>query len=92
MVCTVDLQLACTRSLLICSILAHTKKADVARVEKCTYICTLKKEDAVPEPKAGAQSKLGNWKATAEADAELQKKFDGCMKGALPVRIWWEVN
>ena len=67
-----------------CSVLAHTKKADVARVEKCTFICTQKKEDAVPEPKPGAQSKLGNWKAVAEADADLQKKFDGCMKGMQP--------
>ena len=50
-------------------------------MEKCTFICTAKKEDAVPEPKAGAQSKLGNWKPIAEADADLQKKFDGCMKG-----------
>ena len=63
------------------SYLARTTPGDVARVEKQTYVCTEKKEDAVPTAKEGAKSKLGNWKSPAEMDKELDTKFPGCMKG-----------
>ena len=56
-------------------------KADTARVEKQTFVCTEKKEDAVPSVKPGAVSKLGNWKSPQEMDKELNEKFSGCMKG-----------
>ena len=60
---------------------AHTTKMDTARVEKQTYVCTEKKSDAVPSPKPGVVSKLGNWKSPKEMNAELNEKFKGCMKG-----------
>ena len=60
---------------------ARTSPADVARVEKQTFVCTEKKEDTVPTPKEGVESKLGNWKDPDEMDKELDKKFTGCMKG-----------
>ena len=60
---------------------AHTTKMDTARVEKQTFVCTEKKSDAVPSPKPGVVSKLGNWKSPKEMDAELNEKFKGCMKG-----------
>ena len=54
---------------------------DTARVEKQTFVCTEKKSDAVPSPKPGVVSKLGNWKSPKEMDVELNEKFKGCMKG-----------
>ena len=60
---------------------AHTTKMDTARVEKQTFVCTEKKSDAVPSPKPGVVSKLGNWKSPKEMDTELNEKFKGCMKG-----------
>ena len=63
------------------SYLARTKKADVARVEKRTFICTERKEDAVTQPKEGVKSKLGHWMAPAEMNADLNAKYTGCMKG-----------
>ena len=69
------------------SYLARTKKADVARVEKRTFICTAKKEDAVTEPRAGVKSKLGHWKDVAEMDADLDAKFSGSMTGEWVQRI-----
>ncbi len=53
----------------------------MARVEKQTFVCTEKKEDAVPTPREGVESKLGNWKSPADMDAELEHKFPGCMRG-----------
>ena len=50
-------------------------------MEKQTFVCTEKKSDAVPSPKPGVVSKLGNWKSPKEMDAELNEKFKGCMKG-----------
>ncbi len=44
-------------------------------------MCSEKKEDTVPTPKEGVKSKLGNWMDPTEMDAELDKKFTGCMKG-----------
>ena len=63
------------------SYLATTAKEDVARVEKQTYICSDKREDALPTPKQGCESKLGHWKAPSEMDIDLSEKFTGCMKG-----------
>ena len=60
---------------------AHTIQVDTARVEKQTFVCTEKKSDAVPSPKPGVVSKLGNWKSPKEMDTELNEKFKGCMKG-----------
>jgi phosphoenolpyruvate carboxykinase (GTP) len=53
----------------------------VARVEKQTFVCTKNKEDTVPTPKEGVESKLGNWKHSDAMDKELDEKFTGCMKG-----------
>lgn len=64
-----------------CSYWARTAPEDVARVEKQTYVCTERKEDAVPEPRPGVESTLGNWKSPTEMDTELNKKFPGCMQG-----------
>lgn len=66
---------------LLCSYYAHTIPEDTARVEKQTFVCTTKKSDAVPEPKPGVVSKLGNWMDPTEMDKQLAVKFDGCMKG-----------
>ena len=65
-----------------CSYIARTTPEDVARVEKQTFVCSDKKEDAVPTPKEGVESKLGNWKSPADMDKELDAKFPGCMQGA----------
>lgn len=67
--------------LALCSYLARTEPGDVARVEKQTYVCTERKEDAVPSPREGVESKLGNWKSPKDMDAELERKFPGCMRG-----------
>ena len=68
--------------MLLCfSYLAITEPKDVARVEKQTYVCTTKREDAVATPKPGIVSKLGNWRDPVEMDADLHKKFSGSMEG-----------
>ena len=69
---------------------AHTIQVDTARVEKQTYVCTEKKSDAVPSPKPGVVSKLGNWKSPKEMDTELNEKFKGCMKG-MPYGLLFQV-
>ncbi len=50
-------------------------------MEKQTYVCTERREDTVPTPMDGEDSKLGNWKDSKEMDKELKTKFTGCMKG-----------
>jgi len=45
---------------------------DVARTEHLTFVCTAEKEDA------GANN---NWKDPKQAHQEIDKLFDGCMKG-----------
>lgn len=61
--------------------LARTDPADVARVEKLTYISTELQRDTVPSPKYGAKSQLGNWMAPEDMDNELNMRFPDCMKG-----------
>ena len=63
------------------SYLCRTKKADVARVEKRTFICSPTRSGAKPTPKDGVKSKLGHWMQPDEMDAQLDKDFISCMKG-----------
>lgn len=61
--------------------LARTDPADVARVERLTYISTQLKRDTVPLTKFNAKSQLGNWMAPEDMDNELNMRFPDCMKG-----------
>ncbi|KAK7113883.1 phosphoenolpyruvate carboxykinase, cytosolic [GTP]-like isoform X2 [Littorina saxatilis] len=61
--------------------LARTDPADVARVERLTYITTELQRDTMPTPKYGAKSQLGNWMAPEDMDNELNMRFPDCMKG-----------
>ena len=65
----------------LCSFLCRTKKADVARVEKRTFICSHTRAGAKPTPHEGIKSKLGHWMSPDEMDAKMDKDFAGCMKG-----------
>ena len=68
---------------MVCSWLALTDPADVARVERLTYISTKFQRDTMPIPKYGAKSQLGNWMAPEDMDNELNMRFPDCMKGGL---------
>lgn len=61
--------------------LARTNPADVARVESKTFICTEKREEAIPTPKEGVKGALGNWISPEDYNAAIQARFPGCMKG-----------
>uniref|UniRef100_A0A1Q3FSE7 Phosphoenolpyruvate carboxykinase [GTP] n=1 Tax=Culex tarsalis TaxID=7177 RepID=A0A1Q3FSE7_CULTA len=61
--------------------LARTNPADVARVESKTFICTERREQAIPTPKDGVKGTLGNWIAPAEYEAAIRARFPGSMKG-----------
>ncbi|XP_055891142.1 phosphoenolpyruvate carboxykinase, cytosolic [GTP]-like isoform X1 [Biomphalaria glabrata] len=61
--------------------LAKTDPADVARVERLTYISSDLQRDTVPTPKYGAKSQLGNWMSPDDMDNELNMRFPDCMKG-----------
>lgn len=70
---------------LVNSYLCRTKKADVARVEKRTYICSHTRAGAKPTPHEGIKSKLGHWMHPDEMDAKLEKDFAGCMEGPFSI-------
>uniref|UniRef100_A0A0B7A286 phosphoenolpyruvate carboxykinase (GTP) n=1 Tax=Arion vulgaris TaxID=1028688 RepID=A0A0B7A286_9EUPU len=61
--------------------LAKTDPADVARVERLTFISTDVKRDTVPTPKNGTRSQIGNWMDPDSMDKELNMRFPDCMKG-----------
>lgn len=61
--------------------LARTNPEDVARVESKTFICTERREQTIPTPKAGVQGKLGNWISEADMSKAIKDRFPGCMKG-----------
>ena len=52
--------------------IAYSHPSDVARVEKVTFICTTKQEDAGPN---------NLWLAPAEDHARMRALFSGCMRG-----------
>lgn len=54
------------------SYLARSNPKDVARVEECTFVCSLKEEDAGP---------TNNWKEPKEMLKELHEAFKGAMEG-----------
>lgn len=56
------------------SYLARSSPLDVARVEECTYVCSLKEKDAGP---------TNNWKAPECMLKELHQSFKGCMEGRI---------
>ena len=76
-------QLAGVAALLLssCSYLALTSKADVARVESKTYICTAKESDAHPIPKPGVKALTANWRDPQDMRREIAENFNGCMQG-----------
>jgi len=52
--------------------LYRSSPGDVARVEKVTFICTTKEEDAGPN---------NHWLSPADAHARMRALFSGCMRG-----------
>lgn len=65
----------------ICSWLATTDPADVARVESRTVISTHLKYDTVPHVKEGVKGTLANWMSPEDMESALDARFPGCMKG-----------
>jgi len=61
--------------------LAKTNPADVARVEKCTFISTDLKSDTIPTPRKGIIGELGNWISPNDMEKAILERFPGCMKG-----------
>ncbi|XP_076627929.1 phosphoenolpyruvate carboxykinase [GTP] [Colletes latitarsis] len=60
--------------------LARTNPADVARVEKRTFISTENKHDTISTPRDGVTGELGNWISPPEMDKAILERFPGCMK------------
>ncbi|XP_055341899.1 phosphoenolpyruvate carboxykinase, cytosolic [GTP]-like isoform X2 [Paramacrobiotus metropolitanus] len=61
--------------------LTRTDPADVARVERLTFISTRNKKDTVAQPKPGIKGILGNWMSPEEMEQALSSRFPGCMQG-----------
>ncbi|KAL6419818.1 hypothetical protein ACFW04_000010 [Cataglyphis niger] len=61
--------------------LAKTNPADVARVEKRTFICTDLKSDTVPTPREGIIGELGNWISPNDMEQAILERFPNCMNG-----------
>lgn len=61
--------------------LARTNPADVARVEKRTFITTETKRETIPIPRDGVTGELGNWISPSDMDQAILNRFPGCMKG-----------
>src|ERR1700678_2711338 len=53
-------------------VLSRSNPSDVARVEHLTFVCTRNKDDAGPN---------NHWIAPAQAHAQMDALFAGCMKG-----------
>ncbi|XP_015183101.1 PREDICTED: phosphoenolpyruvate carboxykinase [GTP]-like [Polistes dominula] len=60
--------------------LARTNPADVARVERCTFISTENKNETIPTPKEGIVGELGNWMSPDNMEKAILERFPGCMK------------
>ena len=70
--------------------MARTDPADVARVESRTFICTEKREEAVPRGNANlhsATTALGNWISHENMDKAVSERFPGCMQGWYSIQI-----
>ncbi|EFN63251.1 Phosphoenolpyruvate carboxykinase [GTP] [Camponotus floridanus] len=61
--------------------LAKTNPADVARIEKRTFICTDLKSDTIPTPRKGIIGELGNWISPNDMEQAILERFPNCMKG-----------
>ncbi|GAU92983.1 hypothetical protein RvY_04987 [Ramazzottius varieornatus] len=61
--------------------LARTDSADVARVERLTFISTTNERDTVAKTRPGVHGILGNWMSPSNLSRELNERFPGCMKG-----------
>lgn len=61
--------------------LAKTNPADVARVEKRTFICTDLKSDTVPTVRESIIGELGNWISPNDMEQAILERFPNCMKG-----------
>ncbi|KAK9308492.1 hypothetical protein QLX08_001641 [Tetragonisca angustula] len=60
--------------------LARTNPADVARVEKRTFISTECKRDTIPIPCEGVIGELGNWISPRDMEKAILERFPECMK------------
>ncbi|XP_060075345.1 phosphoenolpyruvate carboxykinase, cytosolic [GTP]-like [Ylistrum balloti] len=61
--------------------LARTDPADVARVEKLTFMSTENERDTIPVRKEGISGTLGNWISPNDLEEEMEERFPGCMSG-----------
>ncbi|KYN11900.1 PREDICTED: phosphoenolpyruvate carboxykinase [GTP]-like [Trachymyrmex cornetzi] len=61
--------------------LAKTNPADVARVEKRTFISTDLERDTIPTPRKNVTGELGNWISPNDMEKAILERFPGCMKG-----------
>ncbi|KAF6025345.1 PCK1 [Bugula neritina] len=61
--------------------LALTDPADVARVEKQTFIVTKEKRQTTPTTLNGIAGQLAKWMSPEEFSKQFDERFPGCMKG-----------